>query len=322
VDAVYSILISDKLGKAGLARLAEADDVAYEMKTTLSKDELVAAIGGYDALIVRSGTQVDADVLKAGGKLKVVGRAGAGVDNIDVEAATLQGIVVMNTPGANSVATAEQTLALMLAVSRHTAQAHASLLAGEWQRSRFTGRELFGKVLGIIGLGRVGRLVATRAQAFGMEVIAFDPYVAQEEGAEAGVRIVDLATLYGRADYVTLHAVATTETRQMIDAAALAQMKEGAILINVARGDLLDAAAVRDALEAGKLRAVAVDVYSEEPPPADHPLLGRADVLHTPHLGASTVEAQENVATQIVDQVLAALRGQGVRNAVNDVDLG
>jgi D-3-phosphoglycerate dehydrogenase / 2-oxoglutarate reductase len=313
---MYRILISDKLGEAGLQRLDAAGDATYDVKTGLSKEDLLAVIGDYDALIVRSGTQVDAGVIDAGKKLKVIGRAGMGVDNIDVRAATMAGIVVMNTPDANSIATAEQTMTLMLALSRHTAAAHTSVGLGEWRRSDFVGVQLYGKTLGIIGIGRIGQLVARRAQSFGMDVLAYDPFVSEAVARELGVTLVNLDELLAQADYITLHAASPPETQGMINASTIAQMKDGVRLINVARGRLIDEAALAGALQSGKVAAAAVDVYSQEPP-QENPLLGLPNVLHTPHLGASTVEAQREVATQIVDQVLDVLRGNDVRNAVN-----
>lgn len=313
---MFNILITDKLGDAGLERLQAAEDAAYEMKTGLSKEELLEIVPGYDALIVRSGTKVDADVLEAGEKLRVIGRAGIGVDNIDVRAATMGGIIVMNTPQANAIATAEQTMTLMLAVSRHTAPAHASLKAGEWRRSDFAGVQLYVKTLGIIGLGRIGRLVARRAQAFGMDVLAYDPYVSEEVGRELSVTLVDMDDLLAQSDYITLHTVLTPETEKMVNAETIGQMKDGVRIVNVARGKLIDEQALAEALESGKVAAAAVDVYSQEPP-LNSPLLELPNVLHTPHLGASTVEAQRDVATQIVDQVLSALRGTDFRNALN-----
>lgn len=314
---MYKILIADKLGQAGLDRLAAAADATFDVKAGLSKAELIEIIGEYDGLIVRSGTRPDADLIGAAERLKVIGRAGMGVDNIDIPAATDKGIIVMNTPGANSMATAEQALGLMLAASRYTAQAHASLARGEWNRSQFAGQELFEKTLGIIGFGRIGRLVADRARAFGMTIVAYDPYVSEVDAREHGVELVDLDDLYAQADYITLHTAATPETINLIDADAVAAMKPGVILVNAARGTLVDAAAVRAGLDSGKIKAAAIDVYATEPPPADHPLLNHPQVVHVPHLGASTVEAQRNVAIQIVDQVLDALRGTEIRNAVN-----
>ncbi len=313
---MFRILVSDRLGEAGLQRLEETEDASYDMKLKLSKDELLETIPDYDAIIVRSGTKVDADVLEAGKRLKVVGRAGIGVDNIDIQAATARGIVVMNTPQANAVATAEHTLGLMLAVSRHIASAHASLLEGQWQRSQFTGQQLYRKRLGIVGFGRIGRLVATRALSFGMEVIAYDPFVTEDVARELGVDLVDLDDLLSLSDYITLHTVITPETREIIDAAAIEKMRDGVIIINSARGKLLDEQALAAALKSGKVKAAGIDVYSEEPP-EDNPLVHLPNVVHTPHLGASTVEAQRDVATQIVDQVLDALRGIDYRNPIN-----
>ena len=313
---MFKILISDKLGQAGLDRLDLAKDAQYDMKPGLSKEDLMAILPEYDALIIRSGTKADADILKAGTNLKVVGRAGMGVDNVDVRAATLRGIIVMNTPGANSIATAEQAIALMLAASRHTAQAHASLKDGEWKRSQFVGTELYRKTLGIVGFGRIGRLVAKRAQAFGMDVLAYDPYVSEEVGQELGVTLVDLDDLLAQSDYITLHTALVPETEKMINAQTIAQMKPGMILINAARGKLIDEVALAEGLKNGQVKTAAIDVYQKEPP-ENNPLIGLPNVIHTPHLGASTEEAQRDVATQLVDQVLDALRGTDFRNAVN-----
>jgi D-3-phosphoglycerate dehydrogenase len=313
---MYKILISDKLGAAGLERLEQAKDATYDLKTGLSKEELIALLPEYDALIVRSETKADAEVLAAGKKLKVVGRAGMGVDNIDVRAATMRGIIVMNTPQANSIATAEQALALMLAASRYTAQSHASLLAGEWNRSQYTGVQLYRKMLGIVGFGRIGRHVAKRAQGFGMEVIAYDPYVSEEVARDYGVTLVDLDDLLAQSDYISLHTALMPETESMINADTIAQMKDGVILVNAARGKLVDEEALAAALKSGKVKAAGLDVFRKEPP-VDSPLIGLPNVVHTPHLGASSAEAQRDVATQIVDQILDALRGKDFRNAVN-----
>ncbi|MCA9970666.1 MAG: phosphoglycerate dehydrogenase [Anaerolineales bacterium] len=313
---MYRILVADRLGTAGLERLSQAADAACDVRADLDKPALLAVMPQYDALIVRSGTQVDADVLRAGTQLRVVGRAGVGIDNIDLATATQLGIVVTNTPTANNVATAEQTLGLMLAVSRHTAVAHAALTAGEWDRGRFVGTQLCAKTLGIIGLGHIGRLVAARAQAFGMEVVAYDPYISEEVGRQENVTLVDLDELLPQADYVSLHAALTPETTHLINADTLGQMKPGAILINVARGRLVDEQALAAALQTGRLRAAALDVFAEEPP-RHSPLIGLPNVLHTPHLAASSVEAQRDVAIQIVEQVLDALRQHDFRHAVN-----
>jgi D-3-phosphoglycerate dehydrogenase len=314
---MFRILVSDELGTAGLELLEQAADVSYDMKTGLSQEELLAIIPEYDGLIVRSGTKAGEALLAAGTKLKAVGRAGIGVDNIDIPAATARGIVVMNTPGSNSVAAAEQTMTLMLAASRHTVPAHNSLATGEWNRAQFAGTELFGKVLGIVGLGRIGRLVAERAKAFGMTMLAYDPYVEMEDVANLGVSLVDLDELFAQADYVTLHTAVTPDTINMINAISLKRMKEGVILINVARGKLIDEAALATMLKEGHVKAAALDVFSNEPPPSVNPLINLPNVLHTPHLGASTAEAQRNVATQIVEQMLDCLRGVETRNSVN-----
>lgn len=313
---MYKILITDKLGQEGLDRLEEIDDVSYEMIPHMSKEELLAEVPEYDGLIVRSGTQVDADVLAAATKLKVVGRAGIGVDNIDLQAATQQGVLVMNTPRANSVATAEMTMALMLTVCRNVVAAHKSLESGAWRRSPFIGAELMGKTLGVIGLGYIGRLVTRRAQAFAMKVVAHDPHIPEVVGAEMNVSLLPLEEMLGRADIVTLHATVTPGSRHIINARTIAQMKDGVIVVNVARGALIDAEALAEALCNGKVAAAAVDVYEEEPP-HDNPLIGLPNVVHTPHLGASSREAQTRVAVEIVDQMVDALRGTEYRNVLN-----
>lgn len=313
---MFKILVADKLGQAGIERLAAASDAQFDVKLKLSKEDLIGIIGAYDALIVRSDTRPDAEIIAAATNLKVIGRAGMGVDNIDVPAATARGIIVMNTPAANSMATAELAMGLMLAASRHIAHAHASVARGEWERSQFVGQQLYQKRLGIIGFGRIGRLVAERAQAFGMQVIAYDPYVSEEIGRDLGVTLVDLDDLLAQSDYITLHTASTPETTNILDAAAIAQMKDGVILVNAARGKLVDEEALVAALNSGKIKCAAVDVYRHEPPTGS-PLVNHPKVVHVPHLGASTVEAQRDVATQIVDQVLDALRGDDYRNAVN-----
>jgi D-3-phosphoglycerate dehydrogenase len=314
---MYRILVSDKLGKAGLDRLGKETDVDVDIKTALSHDELIDIIGDYDALIIRSATRVDADVLEAAVRLRVVGRAGIGIDNVDVRKATSRGVIVMNTPQANAVATAEHTLAMMLAVSRHTAQAHESMRRGEWKRSSFTGQELADKILGIIGLGQIGRLVAQRAKSFQMNIVAHDPYVSEEIGREMGVPLVDLDELLSQSDYITLHTSMSSETENMINEKTIGMMKAGVILINPARGKLIDESALADALNSGSIKAAAVDVYRKEPPDEKNPLIGLSNVLHLPHLGASTEEAQRDVAVQIVEQVIDALRNKDFRNSVN-----
>lgn len=314
---MYHILVSDKLGTAALDKLKEYPDVVVDVKTGLSKEQLLEIIPEYDGLIVRSGTQVTADVLAAGKKLRVVGRAGVGVDNIDIKAASIYGIIVMNTPGANSMATAELAVALMLAASRNIPQAHASMSAGEWRRADFVGTQLYRKVLGIIGFGRVGKLVAERAKAFGMEVLAYDPVILEEAARDMGVLLVELDELLAKSDYITLHAALVPATNKLINATTISQMKDGAILINAARGKLIDEQALADALRSGKLAAAAIDVYSSEPPTAENPLISLPNVVHIPHLGASTREAEREVGIQIAAQVVSALRGTDFSYAVN-----
>lgn len=282
----------------------------------MDRQALLDAIGDADALIVRSGTTVDVELLDRAKRLQVIGRAGVGLDNIDVDAATDRGVLVMNTPGANSTATAEHAWALLLALCRRVPAADASVRRGEWERKAFVGTQLQGKTLGVVGLGRVGRLVARRGRGFGMKVLAHDPFLSTEAAEELRVELVDLDALLSEADVVTLHAPLTDETRGLIGPERIDRMKPGALLVNAARGGLVDEAAVAKALESGRLGGAAFDVYESEPPEGS-PLLGRDDVVLTPHLGASTVEAQRDVSVQVVEQVLEALRQEDFRNAVN-----
>lgn len=313
---MFHIVVSDPLSEEGLAVL-RADDVRLTAPGKMDRETLLETIGDADALIVRSGTQADREVIERGEALKIIGRAGVGVDNIDLEAATERGIIVMNAPSANTNATAEHALALMLALARHVPQGHASLAAGEWARKRYQGFELRGKTLGLIGAGRIGREVGVRALAFGMRVVSYDPYVPVETIRKLGFEPVEkLDDLLAEADIVTLHALVTPETSGMINAEAIAKMKDGARLVNVARGALVDEAALAAALDEGKLAGAALDVYTQEPP-EDNPLVGHPKVVHTPHLAASTVEAQSLVSTLIAEQVLNALRGDQPRDVVN-----
>lgn len=306
---MHRILVSDPLGREGLDLLAAQDDVTLDARSGLDRAALLVAVAGADALVVRSATRADAEVIAAGARLRVIGRAGIGVDNIDRAAAAARGIVVVNTPGANATATAEHTMALMLAACRHIPAAHASVAAGEWRRADFVGVELAGKTLGVVGFGRIGRMVAERARAFGMRIVAHDPYVTAEAGAAAGATMRELGALLEEADVVTLHTIASPETHHLVDAVALARMKRGAILVNCARGSLVDAAALAEALRGGALRAAALDVYEVEPP-VGNPLVGLPNVVHVPHLGASTQEAQTAVSTDVARSVLAVLRGE------------
>jgi D-3-phosphoglycerate dehydrogenase len=310
----HKILVSDPLAEEGLAVLRR--EAAVDVRTGLAPDELRCALPGYDALIVRSETRVTADLLAVGRSLRVVTRAGVGTDNIDVPAATERGIVVLNTPGPNAIAAAEHTLGLLLALLRRIPRADASLKAGRWERKAFVGHELYHKTLGVLGLGRIGREVATRARAFGMEVLAYDPYVAPSVAESVGAHALPLDDLLARADVLTLHLPLQAETRGMIGARELARLKPGAYLVNCARGGLVDEAALAAALASGRLAGAALDVFEREPPTGS-PLLGLDNVVATPHLAASSVEAQLGVALAAAESTLAALNGELVENAVN-----
>ncbi len=308
------ILISDRIDDEGVEVLRENADI--DIKTSLSHDELVGVIGEYDAIIVRSGTQVDSEVLEAGENLKVVGRAGVGVDNIDVDRATELGVIVINAPEASTVSVSEHTMGLILSAARNIPQANMSMKRGKWEKSRFLGEEVYGKTLGTFGLGRIGAEVAKRAQAFGMNVIAFDPYISQEKAGELGVEITDKKDLLKRSDFITFHVPLTDETHHMISDEELRLMKENSVILNVARGGIIDEEALENALKEGLIRGAALDVFEAEPP-SESPLLELENVITTPHLGASTEEAQENVAISIASHVLEALEGKPVRNALN-----
>ncbi len=309
------VLVSDPIAPEGieiLRRVAEVD-----VKTGLPKDELAAIIGEYDALAVRSETKVTAEVLANAKNLKIIGRAGVGVDNIDVEAATKRGILVVNSPDGNTIAAAELTLGMLLAMARNIPQADASLRGGEWKRAKYMGSEVYAKTLGVVGLGKIGREVARRAQAFEMPIIGYDPYLKPEQAEALGIKLVDLPTLYKEADYITVHVPKTKDTTGMIGAEEIAQMKPTVRLINCARGGIIDEAALAEAAKSGRIGGAAIDVFSTEPAPADHPLLGIPNVITTPHLGASTEEAQVNVAIDIAEQIVDVLQGRPARAAVN-----
>ena len=309
------ILVKEKIADAGVALLRERFDV--EDGVEWDDGKLAQRIGDYDAIVIRSATKLTADLIERAERLKVIGRAGIGVDNVDVEAATKRGIVVANAPQSNVVAAAEHTMALILALARHVPQAHGSLVEGRWERSRFAGTELYEKTLGILGFGRIGQLVAERARGFDMHVLAFDAFVASERFRELGVeRAESSAEVYQRSDFITIHLPRTPETTGWLDAEAFAQMRDGVHVINCARGELLVDEALKDALDSGKVAGAALDVFNQEPV-TDHPLFGYPNVVVTPHLGASTAEAQDRAGVQTAEQVLAALTGGVVTNAVN-----
>ncbi|MDE2027204.1 MAG: phosphoglycerate dehydrogenase [Candidatus Omnitrophica bacterium] len=314
---MFKILVSDKLEKEGLDILAADKRFTVDCKFGLPADELKKIIGDYDALIVRSGTQVTSPIIEAADKLKVIGRAGVGLDNVDLPAATKKGVVAMNTPAGNTTSTAEHTMSLIMALSRNIPQAVASLKSGKWERSKFTGVELYGKVLGIIGLGRIGSTVAKMAQGYGMITLGFDPYLSAEIAAKNGIKLVDLNEIYKTADYITVHIPKTEETTHMIGEEQIALMKKSARLINCARGGIIDEAALIKALQEKRIAGAALDVYEVEPPDFNSPLFKMDNCITTPHLGASTSEAQLNVAIEIAHAVKDALTGAGIRNAAN-----
>src|SRR4051812_7420755 len=308
------ILVVEPLADEGLDILRADHEV--EVKVGMSRDEFLRVLPEYDALLVRSQVQADAEAIAAGTRLQVIGRAGVGVDNIDLPAATEAGIVVVNAPTGNTIAAAEHTLALLFALARHIPEADASLRRGEWKRSQFTGRELRGKTLGIIGLGKIGMTIADRARAMEMEVLGHDPYVTEDAAALRGVKLLSMDELIRRADAITVHVPLTRSTRNLIGEAEIASMKPGAYLVNVARGGVIEEAALAKALSEGRLGGAAVDVFTEEPP-KESPLLSAPNTILTPHLGASTAEAQTRVAVEAAEQVLDVLAGRPARYAVN-----
>lgn len=313
--------MADDVSESGLEPLRAAG-FEIEKRTGLSAAELKERIADYDGLIVRSETKVSADVMESAPKLRVIGRAGVGVDNIDVAAATSHGIIVMNAPDGNTITTAEHTIALLVALARNVPQANSSVKAAKWDRKRFIGAELCGKTLGIVGLGRIGRAVAQRAAALGMKVVAHDPFITGEQGGEVVIEVLSLDEVLARADFLTIHTPLTNETRGIISSAAFAKMKSGARVINCARGGLVDEAALHDAIKTGKIAGAALDVFEKEPPPADHPLLQLDEVIVTPHLGASTAEAQEAVAFTVAEQMCDYFQSGALRGAVNMPALG
>jgi D-3-phosphoglycerate dehydrogenase len=317
---MFRILITDDIGRAGLTLLEAASDVQLDLVKLPPPEKLIQIIGEYDAVITRSGTPLTKPVFEAGKRLKVAGRAGVGMYNIDIDAATRHGVLLMNTPEANTLAATELTMALMLALCRNLPRAHASVKKGEWTRSKFMGVQLHGKTLGVIGLGRIGSRVATRCQAFGMKVIAYDPYISEEVAERIHVPLVsNLEELLREADIITVHTPLTDETCGMIRAREIALMKDGVRLINCARGGILEEKDLLDGLASGKIVGVGLDVYSAEPPKGELLLqiLAREEVVATPHIGANTLEAQRDVAVQVVQQVIEALRGENFRNVVN-----
>jgi D-3-phosphoglycerate dehydrogenase len=312
--ANFRVLVSDPLAEEGLEILRQACDV--DVKTDLPEDRLCSIIGEYDALLVRSGTEVTAKVIDAGIRLRFIGRAGAGVDNIDTDAATRQGIIVANAPEGNTLAATEHTMAMMLSLARNIPQATASLKKKEWKRSKFMGFELNDKTLGIVGFGRIGREVAKRALALEMRCVAYDPFITKERAAQLGVEMISLEDLFRVADVITVHTPLIKETKHVINAKSIATMKDGVRIINCARGGIIDEKALYDAIRTGKVAGAALDVFEAEPP-LESPLLSLEQVIVTPHLGASTVEAQLNVAVSVARQCIEVLKGGTAKYVVN-----
>ena len=311
------VLISDSLSPAAV-QIFKDHGLAVEFQPKLGSDKarLAELIGDFDGLAVRSATKVTAKLIERAKSLKVIGRAGIGVDNVDIPAATAKGIIVMNTPFGNSITTAEHAITLMLALARQIPQADSSTQAGKWEKNRFMGVEITGKTLGIIGCGNIGSIVADRAHGLRMKVVAYDPFLSPERALDLGVEKVELGELFRRADFITLHTPLTDKTRNIVDAAAIASMKKGVRIINCARGGLVDEAALRQALDSGQVAGAAFDVFVEEPA-TQNPLFGHPNVVCTPHLGAATTEAQENVALQIAEQMSDYLLRGAISNAVN-----
>ncbi|MEM7009508.1 MAG: phosphoglycerate dehydrogenase [Thermodesulfobacteriota bacterium] len=312
------VLITDGMAKDGLEILEAATELDIDVRKGIPKEELAEIISDFDAVIVRSATTLTDELIEAGTNLKAIGRAGIGVDNVDVEAATKKGIVVMNTPEANAITTAEHTITLMLSLARRIPEAHASLKAGKWERSKFKGIEIYGKTLGCIGLGNIGKLVAERAMGLKMNVIAYDPFLTQEAAEKLGVELVSLDDLLSRADIITIHTPLTPDTKDLINKDTFEKTKPGLIIINCARGGVINESDITQAVKEGKIAGAAFDVYTSEPPEADNPILSiDENIVMTPHLGASTAEAQTKVGLAIAEQIVDFLVNGVVNNAVN-----
>lgn len=317
VVIMYKVLVSDPISDLGIQQLVDAQDIVVDKKPGLSEDELVSIIGEYDALLVRSQTTVTEKILEAGKKLKVVGRAGVGVDNINLDAATKLGVIVINAPDGNTITTCEHTFAMMMALARHIPQAYKKTTEGTWDRKSFLGVELRNKTLGVLGMGRIGSEVAKRAKAFGMNILGYDPFLTEERAQKQGITLATVDEIIRNADFMTVHTPLTPETKHMISKAQFEVMKPGMRIVNCARGGVIDEIALVDAINEGIVAGAAFDVFEVEPPAADHPFLTHPKIIVTPHLGASTVEAQENVAIDVSEQVLHILRDEPFTNAVN-----
>jgi D-3-phosphoglycerate dehydrogenase len=313
----FHVLVADNVDKAALDVLTAAEGFIVTAGGQLTREQVIAALPQADALVIRSATTADAELLGYAERLKVIARAGVGVDNVDLATATEKGIVVMNTPDGNTISTAEFTLGLMLSLARFIPNGFEDMKHGKWDRKTWVGIELRGKTLGVVGFGRIGRAVAKRALAFDMNVLAYDPYIPSDIAADLGVTLVDLDTLYAHSDFITLHSVITDETREMINADSIARMKRGVRIINAARGALINDEALAEGLRSGQVAGAALDVYQKEPPPEQHPLVGLKGVIHTPHLAASTTDAQVNVGVDAARLVVNALLNGQYENICN-----
>lgn len=313
----FHVLVPDNVHHKAIDILRNCDRIRVSAPGKLERPALLDAVADAHAIVIRSGVRADAELIEVASQLKAIARAGVGVDNVDLAAASAAGIAVMNTPGGNTISTAEHSFGLMIALSRHIPQGHQSLLEGRWDRKAFTGVELKGKTLGIIGLGRIGGAIATRAGAFEMNVIAHDPYLPPQVAAEINVPLLDLPEVYANSDYLTLHALVTDDTRGMINAKSIAMMKDGIRIINAARGALINSADLAAALTSGVVAGAALDVFEDEPPPADHPLIGHPKVIHTPHLAASTSDAQVTVAVEAAQLIVDFLLDGVAANVCN-----
>ena len=316
MEKMMKVLVSDPLSQSGLEILKGAKGLNCDVKPGLSPEDLKQIIAEYDAIIIRSETKLKADIIEAGSRLRVIGRAGIGLDNVDIPAATKKGIVVMNTPQENAIAAAEHTIAMMLSISRKVPQATASMRAGKWEKKKFMGVELYQKTLGLVGIGVIGTIVVDRARGLKMKVIGYDPYLSPEVAEKKGVELVSFDELLSRSDFISIHTPITEETRNLIDQNAIAKMRKGVILVNCARGGIINEKDLYEAIKTGKVAGAALDVFEKEPA-IGNPLLELEEVVCTPHLGASTEEAQENVAIAISRQVVDYLINGEIRNAVN-----
>jgi D-3-phosphoglycerate dehydrogenase len=314
---MYKVLVSDKLHEKGVEILKNAENIDVDVKVGMTKEELKEVISQYHGIVIRSATKLTKDVLECATNLKAIGRAGIGVDNVDIPTATEKGIVVMNTPQGNTITTAEHTISMMMALSRNIPQATASLKSGKWEKSKFMGTELFNKTLGIVGLGNIGTIVANRALGLKMKVIGFDPYISEENAAKKGVKLVSLETLFKESDYITLHTPLTKTTKNLINKDTFKIMKNGVRIICCARGGIVNEDDLAEALESGKVAGAAFDVFSQEPPDFNHPLFKSDKFICTPHLGASTKEAQYNVAIAVSEQMVDFLNYGIIKNALN-----